>query len=368
MIAGNRRIPSAPSGRQGFSGFLLYTHNHELLCERRDVWTSAYVNDLPDSAFAYIEPGGTKEDGKTTPRSLRHFPHHDAAGKLDLPHLRNALSRAPQSEFGAKAMPHLRAHAKAAGVGQDSADSDGVERRTFELEELRVDTSNEDAGPSITGYAAVFDKPSLPIMGMFRETIAPGAFDKVLKGTPDVRALFNHSPDYVLGRTKAKTLSINQDERGLAVDIQPPDTTWARDLITSMQRGDISQMSFAFTVGKDEWSQDGKQRTIREFASLLDVSVVTYPAYPQTSAQARSLILADAGLDMDLLEHLAERRRAGLWTPDESEELRRLIETLQAWIPAESSEEPPPEPDESWRVKAAHRRRSLELLRLRRTG
>lgn len=82
-------------------------------------WTAAYVNDLPDSAFAYVEPGGKKDaGGKTVPRSLRHFPFKGAGGKVDLPHLRNALARAPQSPFGPKAMPKLRAAAEAAGVGK----------------------------------------------------------------------------------------------------------------------------------------------------------------------------------------------------------------------------------------------------------
>jgi HK97 family phage major capsid protein/HK97 family phage prohead protease len=87
--------------------------------EGKAAWTAAYINDLPDSSFAYIEPGGTKDDeGKTTPRSLRHFPYKDASGTVDLPHLRNALARAPQSPFGDKAMPKLRAAASAAGVGE----------------------------------------------------------------------------------------------------------------------------------------------------------------------------------------------------------------------------------------------------------
>lgn len=82
-------------------------------------WSTAYVNSLPDSSFAYIEPGGKKDDqGKTTPRSLRHFPYKDKQGNVDLPHLRNALSRAPQSPFGPKAMPKLKAAAKRAGVGE----------------------------------------------------------------------------------------------------------------------------------------------------------------------------------------------------------------------------------------------------------
>jgi hypothetical protein len=68
------------------------------------VWTTAYMNDLPDSAFLYIEPGGTKDsDGKTTPRSKRHFPVKDANGKVDLAHVRNALARIPQSNVSSAA-------------------------------------------------------------------------------------------------------------------------------------------------------------------------------------------------------------------------------------------------------------------------
>jgi len=87
---------------------------------RKAEWDAAYINDLPDAAFAYIEAGGEKDDdGKTTPRSLRHFPHHSAGGDVDLPHLRNALARAPQSDFGDKALPHLKAHAKEEDVGEE---------------------------------------------------------------------------------------------------------------------------------------------------------------------------------------------------------------------------------------------------------
>lgn len=83
------------------------------------VWTAAFINNLPDSSFAYVEPGGKKDDqGKTVPRSKRHFPFKNVAGKVDLPHLRNALARAPQSPFGDKAMPKLKAAAKTAGIGE----------------------------------------------------------------------------------------------------------------------------------------------------------------------------------------------------------------------------------------------------------
>ena len=88
-------------------------------------WTAAYINNLPDSSFAVIEGGGKKDsDGKTVPRSLRHFPHHNAEGGIDLPHLRNALARAPQSPFGDRALPHLRRHARSEGVGQEAAGFD----------------------------------------------------------------------------------------------------------------------------------------------------------------------------------------------------------------------------------------------------
>jgi hypothetical protein len=94
-------------------------------------WTAAFINDLPDSAFAYVESGGEKDEGgKTAPRSLRHFPHHGADGAVDLPHLRNALARAPQSPVGERALPHLRRHASAEDVGeQDSASTGGIETR-----------------------------------------------------------------------------------------------------------------------------------------------------------------------------------------------------------------------------------------------
>jgi len=97
-----------------------------MLDEQKAEWTAAYINSLPDSAFAYVESGGHKdEEGKTVPRALRHYPHHNADGSLDLPHLRNALARAAANpSTGDKALPHLERHAQAAGVGQGAKDHD----------------------------------------------------------------------------------------------------------------------------------------------------------------------------------------------------------------------------------------------------
>ena len=158
------------------------------------------------------------------------------------------------------------------------------ERRTYEIDfEVR---SDEGQSPKIVGYAAVFDSKSEDLGG-FREIIKPGAFKNALND--DVRALFNHDPNYVLGRNKAGTLSLAEDERGLKIVIDPPDTSWASDLKKSMSRGDINQMSFGFITNSDRWGlEDGE--TIRELVdvSLFDVSVVTYPAYTATDASVRS--------------------------------------------------------------------------------
>ena len=138
-----------------------------------------------------------------------------------------------------------------------------------------------------TGYAAVYNSIA-DIGGYFNEQIAPGAFDGTLGG--DIRALFNHDTAHVLGRTIAGTLRLASDDRGLAVEIDMPDTAMARDLTVSMTRGDISGMSFGFNVTKQTWDESGPVilRTI-ESVELFEVSIVTFPAYDATDVAVRSL-------------------------------------------------------------------------------
>lgn len=173
-----------------------------------------------------------------------------------------------------------------------------IERRVYTLQELRVEPGAEGEAPQISGYAAVFDTDSEPLADYpgvrFIERVAPGAFAKTIV-EHDIRALFNHDPNYVLGRKRAGTLTLREDSHGLAVTILPPDTQWARDLMTSMKRGDLSQMSFMFKTVRDQWekvedAQTGartNKRTLLE-VRLYDVSVVTFPAYPATQANARA--------------------------------------------------------------------------------
>jgi HK97 family phage prohead protease len=149
---------------------------------------------------------------------------------------------------------------------------------------------DEGEPTKIVGHAAVFDKLSDSIMG-FREKIAPGAFARSIKKKADVRALWNHDPNYVLGRTKSKTLKLKEDDVGLAIEIMPPDTQWANDLVTTIERGDVDQMSFGFVVVKESWEENVKKgestRTLEE-VDLYDVSPVTFPAYPQTDVAVRA--------------------------------------------------------------------------------
>lgn len=164
-----------------------------------------------------------------------------------------------------------------------------IERRIL-CKEVRVDT--QSGKPSIRGYAAVFNQLSEDLGG-FREQLATGAFTDAV-GKSDVRALINHDPNLVLGRNKAGTLAMREDVTGLYVEITPPDTQAARDLVQLMTRGDVNQMSFAFTVAKEDqtWTREGTGpwlRTIKKVSRLFDVSVVTYPAYAQTSAAVRAL-------------------------------------------------------------------------------
>jgi len=174
-----------------------------------------------------------------------------------------------------------------------------TELRVAEIDEEVKTDGTEDApeaeeqaptGQKLVGYAAVFDSKSEDLGG-FREVIKAGAFATPLSNGDDVRALVDHDSSLILGRTKAGTLTLTEDSTGLLAEITLPDTQVARDLSTSIARGDVDQMSFGFVVSDDEWAiEDGQDiRTITGIGSLFDVSVVTYPAYASTEVALRSL-------------------------------------------------------------------------------
>jgi hypothetical protein len=224
-----------------------------------------------------------------------------------------------------------------------------IERRYYPAE-MRVDAQ---AG-TIEGYAAVFNQQSEDLGG-FTEDIRKGAFSKTIK-EGDVRALFNHDPNYVLGRNKAGTLSLAEDAHGLQFQVKPPDTAWAKDLRETIRRGDVDQASFGFTTIKDDWNEatTPRQRTLLE-VRLYDVSVVTFPAYPQTSVSARSLA--------EMLIASFDKLRM----PEDRELLNNL--KLQLSL-LEQTEEPVQEDhssdlDARARTRQVNIKRRLELLKLR---
>lgn len=161
-----------------------------------------------------------------------------------------------------------------------------MERRIVPLD--RIEVRQEDGKDRIVGHAAVFDV--IGDGGWFKEKVARGAFTKAIT-RDDPRALYNHDPNFVLGRKSAGTLLLHEDETGLYSEIIPPDTSYVRDLKLLIERKDVREMSFAFETIKDSWErkENGEPniRTIEE-VRLWDVSVVTFPFYNQTDVALRS--------------------------------------------------------------------------------
>ena len=198
------------------------------------------------------------------------------------------------------------------------------ELRMLPMKELRISDA-ENGGTVIEGHAAVFDSWSETLGGIFpfKEIVRKGAFNESI-GKDDIRALFNHDPNYVLGRNRAGTLELVEDEIGLRVRITPPETSWAKDIQTSIKRGDITQMSIGFIVEEDKWStQDGMDvREIRK-VQLFDVSPVTFPAYTATDVGVRAMQEYD-GYKAEQRSQAEEAERAAESAAKKAKEQARL--------------------------------------------
>ncbi len=155
-------------------------------------------------------------------------------------------------------------------------------------------TARDEGGPSIEGYFAVFNSLYEIAPGM-TESVAPGAFSRSLAG--DIRALTNHDTTLVLGRTKAHTLELREDERGLwgKISINPKDAD-AMNLYERVKRGDVDQCSFGFEIVGEEtdFRDDGSVHWTITDVNLFEVSACTFPAYQETNISARSDQMADA--------------------------------------------------------------------------
>jgi len=210
----------------------------------------------------------------------------------------------------------------------------GVEFRSLDGE-IRA----EGDGNTFVGYAAVFNSDSEPLP--FVERILPGAFAKSLRNRRrDIRLYVNHNSDMVLASKRSGTLTLMEDEKGLRVEAELPNTTAGNDLRELLRTGVVSKMSFGFTVprGGDRWSEDGRTRELREVA-LHEVSVVTgFPAYEATAAAVRSLsaLSERTGMAVDDLSETLEALASGEQVDEEKvEALARIVEAAK----------PEPEPD-----------------------
>lgn len=189
-----------------------------------------------------------------------------------------------------------------------------LDRRYFGTEfEVRATPTGSAV---VHGHGAIFNSYSRNLGG-FLEVVGPSAFNKTLADNPDVRALINHDPMAILGRTRSGTLRLAADSVGLAYEIDMPDRQDARDLMVSLERGDITQSSFAFFVmpNGDEWSQTPEGFPLRTLTSVSihngDVSPVSFPAYEDADSGIRQRAFASLahsrGMDLADVAAAAER-------------------------------------------------------------
>jgi HK97 family phage prohead protease len=306
--------------------------------------SAASINDLPDSAFAYIEPGGKKDaQGKTVPRSLRHFPIHDKA------HVQNTLSRAPQSPFGEKAMPKIRAAAKKFGI-QVSDDSGRAEPgstpfvRSFPLQDISIRAGGD--GRTVDAYATVFDTP-VPIHdqdGDYIEVIDRRAFDRILpklapsggRATWRVGVFYNHgmtlhgTPSDRNSMPIGVPLEIKADGHGLFTRTRYSKGADIDRILDAISEGSLSAYSFSGRFDRSDPmpprggfrpDRRGNLPTVRRTESTLrEYGPTPFPAYQ------------DAAI-------------VGVRAEQISEQLNRITELLRSGAPLDS---PPPSGAPEW--------------------
>ena len=235
-----------------------------------------------------------------------------------------------------------------------------LETRTFSTDfEIR----EEDNGMRFSGYAALFDSPSAPLP--FTERIAPGAFKRSLKSRNNVFMFYNHDSGQVLASTRAGTMTLTEDSRGLKVDAELANTSAGRDVAELLKRGDLDAMSFGFSVpsGGDSWNSEGTERTLNS-VRLFEVSVVAMPAYPETSGKAmvRGLdkIALRAEVDADALADALVKLETGENISDDDKTLlSTVIDTLS---PNSEKEEESGSEDDNGKALLELKKKKLALL------
>jgi len=257
-------------------------------------------------------------------------------------------------------------------TGKDHSEKT-IQRRhiAFFEPELRLQKREEDKLPLIVGHAIVFNRLSVPMWGM-RERIERGAFAESMLND-DIRSLWNHNTDKVLARRQpgkeSQTLRHWEDERGIAVEIDPAPTSYGRDAVISIERGDVTQMSFAFDVYEDSMhEEDGWTiRTIKR-GKLYEYSPVTFAAYPDTDVNVRELMRA-AGMEPHAWTSFIRAIKGADLSETDVSLVRSTIQMLEATLPelqGRSGEEDSESQGGSEAIQQAikRRQREIEMLQL----
>ena len=214
------------------------------------------------------------------------------------------------------------------------------ETRNFDADfEIR----EEQDGMAFIGYAAKFNSWSEDLGG-FREQIEPGAFRRSLRSRNDVKLLVNHDTGRVLASTRSGTMRMYEDEIGLRVEANLPNTSDGRDMAELLKRGDLSKMSFGFSVQKDSWNQEMTERTLRS-VRIFEASIVAFPAYTETEALVRSLDKAAARAQVDadeLADAVLKLEEGADLSEQESELIKTVVDSLSPQVEIEEAEEETP--------------------------
>jgi len=198
---------------------------------------------------------------------------------------------------------------------------------TFEIREL-----DEDGGMTFEGYASVFNSRS-ENLGGFHEVVAPGAFKRSLQSRNDIKLLFNHDTGSVLGSTRAGSMTLTEDEVGLKVRAELPNTTLGRDTAELIRTGLIDSMSFGFSVVRDTWDESGTNRTLNA-VRIHEASIVSFPAYAGTagtvSVRGLDAVAQRAKVDADeLADALLKIESGDELSTDEAQMLSRVVDELK---------------------------------------
>lgn len=247
----------------------------------------------------------------------------------------------------------------------------GKDVASFEVRvnQMDFDLREEEDGMRFEGYAAVFNQPSRPLPGgmrgqTFTERIAPGAFLRSLKSRNDIKLLWDHNSGQPLASTRSGTLKLREDDYGLRVMAQLPNTTTGRDAAELIRTQVIDSMSFGFTIPRDgdEFNTDGTERILRE-VMLHEVSIVSFPAYEQTAGTTTVRGLAKVaertGVDVDALaDALLKLENGETMTEDDT---RVLSEVLDSFAP-EKTEDGEINAEDHGKAMLELKKKKLQLL------